>query len=195
VCPEMLGCHRLFMQWFSSCFTAWLIHIPYTDEADMDRVFKLPSTTFIGGKEKALSLREILRRLETAYCRHIGCEFMFINSLEQCNWIRQKLESPGIMEMENDEKRLILARLTRATGWAGNRNLCFLFSFYCCIHTKGFMVYMCVFTWVCYPVITNTRDMWAEMGAMLCVRLLNFVHYYNFKIHLVRSFSNLPTSV
>ncbi|PNF19902.1 2-oxoglutarate dehydrogenase, mitochondrial [Cryptotermes secundus] len=87
------------------------------DEADMDRVFKLPSTTFIGGKEKALSLREILRRLETAYCRHIGCEFMFINSLEQCNWIRQKLESPGIMEMDHDEKRLILARLTRATGF------------------------------------------------------------------------------
>uniref|UniRef100_A0A2Z5RE50 2-oxoglutarate dehydrogenase complex component E1 n=1 Tax=Reticulitermes speratus TaxID=60591 RepID=A0A2Z5RE50_9NEOP len=87
------------------------------DEADMDRVFKLPSTTFIGGKEKSLSLREILQRLETAYCRHIGCEFMFINSLEQCNWIRQKLESPGIMEMDNDEKRLILARLTRATGF------------------------------------------------------------------------------
>jgi 2-oxoglutarate dehydrogenase E1 component len=41
---------------------------------------------------------------------------MFINSLEQCNWIRQKLESPGIMEMENEEKRLILAQLTRATG-------------------------------------------------------------------------------
>lgn len=93
-----------------------LIQISDADEADMDRVFKLPSTTFIGGKEKALSLREILRRLETAYCRHIGCEFMFINSLEQCNWIRQKLESPGIMEMDHDEKRLILARLTRATG-------------------------------------------------------------------------------
>ncbi|KAG6456456.1 hypothetical protein O3G_MSEX009726 [Manduca sexta] len=27
------------------------------DEADMDRVFKLPSTTFIGEKEKALPLR------------------------------------------------------------------------------------------------------------------------------------------
>jgi 2-oxoglutarate dehydrogenase E1 component len=66
----------------------------------MDRVFKLPSTTFIDGKEKALSL----------------CEFMFINSLEQCNCIRQKLESPGIMEVENEEKRLILAWLTRATG-------------------------------------------------------------------------------
>ncbi|XP_034189450.1 oxoglutarate dehydrogenase Nc73EF isoform X1 [Osmia lignaria lignaria] len=86
-------------------------------ESDMDRIFKLPSTTFIGGKEKALPLREILRRLEAAYCGHIGVEFMFINSLEQCNWIRQKMETPGVMEMTNDERRLILARLTRATGF------------------------------------------------------------------------------
>ena len=195
MCPEMLGCHRLFMQWFISCFTVWLIHISYTDEADMDRVFKLPSTTFIGGKEKALSLREILRRLETAYCRHIGCEFMFINSLEQCNWIRQKLESPGIMEMENDEKRLILARLTRATGWAGNRNLFFLVQFVQLYPNKRFYDVCVSLAWVCYPVITNTRDMGTEMEAMLCVRSLNFVHYYNFKIHLLRSFSNPPTSV
>ncbi|XP_076168183.1 oxoglutarate dehydrogenase Nc73EF isoform X2 [Ptiloglossa arizonensis] len=87
------------------------------EESDMDRIFKLPSTTFIGGKEKSLPLREILKRLESAYCGHIGVEFMFINSLEQCNWIRQKMESPGIMEMTNDERRLILARLTRATGF------------------------------------------------------------------------------
>ncbi|XP_050306620.1 2-oxoglutarate dehydrogenase complex component E1 isoform X4 [Anthonomus grandis grandis] len=86
-------------------------------ENDMDRVFKLPSTTFIGGKEKALPLREILRRLELAYCRHIGVEFMFINSLEQCNWIRQRMETPGCMELTHDQKRLTLARLTRATGF------------------------------------------------------------------------------
>ncbi|XP_051174483.1 2-oxoglutarate dehydrogenase complex component E1 isoform X3 [Leptopilina boulardi] len=87
------------------------------EESDMDRVFKLPSTTFIGGKEKSLPLREILKRLESTYCGHIGVEFMFINSLEQCNWIRQKMETPGVMEITNDEKRLILARLTRATGF------------------------------------------------------------------------------
>ncbi|CAK9817401.1 2-oxoglutarate dehydrogenase complex component E1 [Anthophora plagiata] len=87
------------------------------EESDMDRIFKLPSTTFIGGKEKSLPLREILKRLEAAYCGHIGVEFMFINSLEQCNWIRQKMETPGIMEVTNDERRLILARLTRATGF------------------------------------------------------------------------------
>ncbi|XP_076639306.1 oxoglutarate dehydrogenase Nc73EF isoform X3 [Colletes latitarsis] len=87
------------------------------EDSDMDRIFKLPSTTFIGGKEKSLPLREILKRLEATYCGHIGVEFMFINSLEQCNWIRQKMETPGIMEMTNDERRLILARLTRATGF------------------------------------------------------------------------------
>lgn len=86
-------------------------------ETDMEKVFKLPSTTFIGGKEKALPLREIIKRLENTYCRSIGAEFMFINSLEQCNWIRQKLETPGIMKMDDDLKRLILARLTRATGF------------------------------------------------------------------------------
>lgn len=83
----------------------------------MDRMFKLPSTTFIGGKEKFLPLREILNRLENAYCNKIGVEFMFINSLEQCNWIRERFESPNAINYSSDEKRLIMARLTRATGW------------------------------------------------------------------------------
>lgn len=87
------------------------------DEADMDRVFKLPSTTFIGEKEKALPLREILNRLEEAYCNNIGIEFMFINSLEQCNWIRQRMEPPNVTKMNHDQKRLILARLTRSAGF------------------------------------------------------------------------------
>lgn len=43
---------------------------------------------------------------------------MFINSLEQCNWIRQKFETPGVMHFSPEEKRLILARVTRATGYA-----------------------------------------------------------------------------
>lgn len=43
-------------------FRFWNVHtlmVPcyFVDEADMDRVFKLPSTTFIGEKEKALPLR------------------------------------------------------------------------------------------------------------------------------------------
>jgi 2-oxoglutarate dehydrogenase E1 component len=90
--------------------------VAFLGEKDMNRVFKLPATTFIGGKERQLPLKDILSRLENAYCRHIGVEFMFINSLEQCNWIRQKFETPGITKFDNETKRLILARLVRATG-------------------------------------------------------------------------------
>uniref|UniRef100_A0A0P5SCE7 2-oxoglutarate dehydrogenase complex component E1 n=2 Tax=Daphnia magna TaxID=35525 RepID=A0A0P5SCE7_9CRUS len=87
-------------------------------EKDMDRVFKLPATTYIGKPdERALPLREILSRLEAAYCRHIGVEFMFINSLEQCNWIRKRFETPGVMSLDAEGKRLLLARVTRAAGF------------------------------------------------------------------------------
>ena len=65
------------------------------DDKDMDRMFKLPSTTYIGGSEGVLPLREILRRLETVYCGSVGVEYMFINDLDQCNWIREKFETPG----------------------------------------------------------------------------------------------------
>lgn len=40
-------------------------------EADLDKEFQLPTTTFIGGSENMLSLREIIRRLEVSPGRHI----------------------------------------------------------------------------------------------------------------------------
>uniref|UniRef100_A0A8C4YH92 2-oxoglutarate dehydrogenase-like, mitochondrial n=1 Tax=Gopherus evgoodei TaxID=1825980 RepID=A0A8C4YH92_9SAUR len=83
-------------------------------ESDLDKVFRLPTITFIGGDETALSLREIIKRLENTYCQHIGLEFMFINDVEQCQWIRQKFETPGVMKFTNEEKRTLLARLVRS---------------------------------------------------------------------------------
>jgi len=85
------------------------------EDKDLDTKFKLPNTTFIGGKETSLTLREILNRLENVYCKHIGVEYMFINNLEQCQWIREKFETPNIMDLTRDQKRLLLARLTRST--------------------------------------------------------------------------------
>ncbi|XP_041646191.1 2-oxoglutarate dehydrogenase-like, mitochondrial isoform X2 [Cheilinus undulatus] len=85
------------------------------DESDLDRSFQLPPTTFIGGGETTLPLREIIHRLETSYCGHIGVEFMFINNVDQCQWIRQKFETPRIMQFTNSEKRTLLARLIRST--------------------------------------------------------------------------------
>ncbi|XP_030213982.1 oxoglutarate (alpha-ketoglutarate) dehydrogenase a (lipoamide) isoform X3 [Gadus morhua] len=85
------------------------------NESDLDKVFRLPTTTFIGGSETALPLKDIIQRLEMAYCQHIGVEFMFINDLEQCQWIRQKFETPGIMQFTPEEKRTLLARTVRST--------------------------------------------------------------------------------
>ncbi|XP_034403133.1 2-oxoglutarate dehydrogenase, mitochondrial isoform X3 [Cyclopterus lumpus] len=78
-------------------------------------MFRLPTTTFIGGSEGSLPLREIVRRLEMAYCQHIGVEFMFINDVDQCRWIRQKFETPGVMQFSLEEKRTLLARMIRST--------------------------------------------------------------------------------
>ncbi|XP_068608625.1 2-oxoglutarate dehydrogenase complex component E1 [Brachionichthys hirsutus] len=84
-------------------------------ESDMDKMFRLPATTFIGGTDGALPLREIIHRLETAYCQHIGVEFMFINDVDKCQWIRQKFETPGLMRLGLEEKRTLLARMIRST--------------------------------------------------------------------------------
>ncbi|XP_054654937.1 2-oxoglutarate dehydrogenase-like, mitochondrial isoform X2 [Dunckerocampus dactyliophorus] len=84
-------------------------------ESDLDRRFRLPHTTFIGGGETTLPLREVIRRLEASYCGHVGVEFMFINNVAQCQWIRQKFETPGIMRFTDTEKRTLLARLIRST--------------------------------------------------------------------------------
>uniref|UniRef100_A0AAZ3S6S4 2-oxoglutarate dehydrogenase complex component E1 n=1 Tax=Oncorhynchus tshawytscha TaxID=74940 RepID=A0AAZ3S6S4_ONCTS len=85
------------------------------DESDLDKVFRLPTTTFIGGSESVLPLKEIISRLEMAYCQSIGVEFMFINDLEQCQWIRQKFERPGVMQFTLEEKRTLLTRMVRST--------------------------------------------------------------------------------
>ncbi|XP_037957099.1 2-oxoglutarate dehydrogenase, mitochondrial-like [Teleopsis dalmanni] len=87
------------------------------DESDMEREFKLPSTTFIGGDQSSLSLKDILSRLENVYCNKIGVEFMYINSLEQRNWIKKRFEYPGVIDFTPVKKRLILSRLIRATGF------------------------------------------------------------------------------
>lgn len=55
---------------------------------------------------------------------------MFINDVEQCQWIRQKFETPGVMKFSSEEKRRLLARLVRSmrsgiltteqqSGWRG----------------------------------------------------------------------------
>ncbi|XP_017028858.1 2-oxoglutarate dehydrogenase complex component E1 [Drosophila kikkawai] len=84
---------------------------------DLNAMFKLPSSTMIGGDEQFLPLREILDRLERIYCGHIGIEYMQITSLTKTTWIRERLERPKALECSKEEKKLILERLIRATGF------------------------------------------------------------------------------
>jgi len=84
-------------------------------DQDMGRIFKLPLTTFIGGDQQSLTLKEILENLNNSYCRSIGLEYMFINNLEKCNWIRQKFETPGCGVLSREDKQRTLKRLIRAT--------------------------------------------------------------------------------
>ncbi|EDO37169.1 predicted protein [Nematostella vectensis] len=89
-------------------------------EQDLDKVFRLPNSTFIGGESAtALTLRDIVDRLEKTYCHHVGLDFMFIPEKYKCDWIRKKFEMPGHDVLTRDEKRTLLARLVRSTGFEG----------------------------------------------------------------------------
>jgi len=71
------------------------LSITLIDSSLWDKVFHLPLTTMIGGKEnQQLPLKEIIKRLELTYCRHIGIEYMHINEPEQRAFIREKFELP-----------------------------------------------------------------------------------------------------
>ncbi|XP_046963565.1 2-oxoglutarate dehydrogenase, mitochondrial-like [Vanessa cardui] len=83
-------------------------------EEHMDTVFELPDRTFIGGKETALTLREIISRLERVYCGAIGVEYMHLYDLDCIQFIRERMEAPGSFDKTTEEKRDIMRRLTKA---------------------------------------------------------------------------------
>jgi len=40
---------------------------------------------------------------------------MYIDNLEQCDWIRKRFETPGVMRLKRHEKRTLMQRLLRST--------------------------------------------------------------------------------
>lgn len=86
-------------------------------ETDLDKVFQLPNTTHIGGDNDVLTLREILKRLNSVYCGHIGLDYMFIPDKSKCDWIRKRFETPGIIQLDEEDKRTLAKRLIRSTGF------------------------------------------------------------------------------
>lgn len=86
-------------------------------ESDLDKEFTVPKTTFIvgEGEQRTLKLRDIISRLEAVYCKNFGLEYMFLSSPKKTRWIKEHFESPGAMSMTTEEKRRLLARLSRSS--------------------------------------------------------------------------------
>jgi 2-oxoglutarate decarboxylase len=81
---------------------------------DYDREFL--SMSF--GKKDAMTLREIVRLLRSAYCEKIGVEFMHIQSIEQKRWIQQHIEDKERqVQFSPADKIEILKDITRAEGF------------------------------------------------------------------------------
>ncbi|ORX63001.1 oxoglutarate dehydrogenase, E1 component [Hesseltinella vesiculosa] len=83
-------------------------------EKDLDRQFNLGPGILpaFGNNEKTLTLREIVDTLKKTYCGSIGIEYIHIPDRAQCDWIRQRIETPQPFKYTKDEKRVILDRLT-----------------------------------------------------------------------------------
>lgn len=55
--------------------------------------------------------------MNNTYCRSIGAEYMFINDMNQLQFIRERLEKPGCCELTKEQKKILFGRLCRARGF------------------------------------------------------------------------------
>ncbi|KAI9323233.1 oxoglutarate dehydrogenase, E1 component [Dichotomocladium elegans] len=85
-------------------------------EKDLDRSFSLGpgilpayDPTASGSK---ITLREIIGHLKKIYCGSIGIEYIHIPDRAQCDWIRQRIETPTPYKYTVDQKKVIFDRLT-----------------------------------------------------------------------------------
>jgi 2-oxoglutarate dehydrogenase E1 component len=81
--------------------------------ADMDQQF---NTGSLYGPER-MTLREIIRFLDTVYCGSVGSEYMHITETEQKRWIQKRLEGYMVEPEIDDEFRVWLLKLV--TGAEG----------------------------------------------------------------------------
>ena len=68
----------------------------------------LEDLTSMPGK---VTLRKVVERLQQTYCGTIGVEYMHIGSVEQCNWIRERVEHPSFLSTDTDKKIHLFERL------------------------------------------------------------------------------------
>ncbi|KAJ8760315.1 hypothetical protein K2173_011868 [Erythroxylum novogranatense] len=87
-------------------------------EADLDREFFLgvwQLSGFLSDNRPTMTLRSILARLDQAYCRSIGYEYMHIENREKCNWLRDKIEAANPKTYSTKRREVLLDRLIWST--------------------------------------------------------------------------------
>lgn len=90
----------------------------FTD-ADLDKEINFAGVTDmtgILGSTTTISLRNLLAELERVYCSNVGYEYMHINSREQCNWLRERIEA-ATAEPSKVEREQMLNRMTYAESF------------------------------------------------------------------------------
>ena len=81
-------------------------------DADLDTVFSMGS---FGNRREKLPLREIVERVRRTYCGTIGVEYMYLSSMEEKRWIRDRFEGTlSTPSLTDDERRMLLERITAA---------------------------------------------------------------------------------
>lgn len=83
-------------------------------EADLDREFSLAVPLvrgFMADDRAPITLRKLVERLKQTYTTTIGWEFMHIPDVEQCNFLRERIELKEQRKLSVDEKLVILERL------------------------------------------------------------------------------------
>jgi 2-oxoglutarate dehydrogenase E1 component len=87
-------------------------------EADMDRAVNINMTNvkgFLSRMGKQLTLRQLYSRLQEIYTGTVGVEYMHIHDVEQCNWIRERFETPEAFEWSTAKRERVLERLLYAS--------------------------------------------------------------------------------
>jgi len=66
---------------------------------------------FATEENKTMKLREIIKLCKRIYCGALGIQYVHIPDKEQCDWIRERVETPKPWNYTVDEKRMVLDRL------------------------------------------------------------------------------------
>ena len=79
-------------------------------EADLDKVFSMGS--FANHNERR-TLREIVALVRKTYCNTIGVEYMYLSSMEEKRWLRERFEGTlSTPSLNERQKRFLLERIS-----------------------------------------------------------------------------------